>query len=252
MKDIEVEELLKRFMDGETSVVEEDALAEYFRETGGDDRPLSISKEDWEAYREMFRMFEDGYIGVRVSHPHITEASRGRDACVPSALDIAAGRGRDAHAPRGIRIDLKPSGLRIYMAAAAVAAFFVLVFMLNIGGEQAEPMIAEVGAVDTIKAMTVPIDTLLDEPSIETLRDGNVEISPTPSQKSKPKKLQKLPYTPPVPRHMIAQAAEANGISEDSMAVALDEAERLINAMTVYQEIRISEICNVEYEEEYY
>ena len=236
MKDIEVEELLKRFMDGETSVVEEDALAEYFRETGGDDRPLSISKEDWEAYREMFRMFEDGNIGVRVTHPHITET----------------GRGRDAHAPRGIRIDLKPSGLRIYMAVAAVAAFFVLVFMLNIGGEQAEPMIAEVGAVDTIKAMTVPIDTLRDEPSIETLRDGNVEISPTPSQKSKPKKLQKLPYTPPVPRHMIAQAAEANGISEDSMAVALDEAERLINAMTVYQEIRISEICNVEYEEEYY
>ena len=156
--------------------------------------------------------------------------------------DGEAGRGRDAHAPRGIRI---------YMAAAAVTAFIVLVFMLNIGGEQAEPMIAEVGAVDTIKAMTVPIDTLRDEPSIETLRDGNVEISPTPSQKSKPKKLQKLPYTPPVPRHMIAQAAEANGISEDSMAVALDEAERLINAMTVYQEIRISEICNVEYEEEY-
>ena len=227
MKDIKVEELLRRFMDGETSLEEETALAEYFRGAGGDDRPDSIPEEDWEAYREMFRMFEDGNIGVRVTHPHITET----------------GRGRDAHAPRGIRI---------YMAAAAVAAFFVLVFMLNIGGEQAEPMIAEVGAVDTIKAMTVPIDTLRDEPSIETLRDGNVEISPTPSQKSKPKKLQKLPYTPPVPRHMIAQAAEANGISEDSMAVALDEAERLINAMTVYQEIRISEICNVEYEEEYY
>ena len=235
MKDIEVEDLLKRFMDGETSLEEEDALAEYFRGAGDEDRPDSIPEEDWEAYREMFRMFEDGNIGVRGSHPHITET----------------GRGRDAHAPKGIRIDRKPSGLRIYMAAAAVAAFFVLVFMLNVGGEEGEPMIAEVGAVDTIKAMTVPIDTLRDEPSIETLRDGNVEISPTPSQKAKPKKLQKLPYTPPVPRHLTAQAAEASGISEDSMAVALEEAERLINAMTVYQEIRISEICNVEYEEEY-
>ena len=214
MKDIKVEELLKRFMDGETSVEEEMALTEYFREATDEDRSDSIPEEDWEAYREMFRMFEDG----------------------------EAGRGRDAHAPRGIRI---------YMAAAAVAAFFVLVFMLNIGGEQAEPMIAEVGAVDTIKAMTVPIDTLRDKPSIDKLRNDNVEVSPTPSQKSKPKKQQKLPYTPPVPRHLTAQAAEANGISEDSMAVALDEAERLINAMTVYQEIRISEICNVEYEEEY-
>ena len=215
MKDIEVEDLLKRFMDGETSLEEETALAEYFREAGDEDRPNNIPKEDWEAYREMFRMFDDG----------------------------EAGRGRDAHAPRGIRI---------YMAAAAVAAFFVLALMLNVGGKQGEPMIAEVESIDTIKAMTVPIDTLRDEPSIDKLRDGNVEISPTPSQKAKPKKQQKLPYTPPVPRHLIAQAAEASGISEDSMAVALEEAERLINAMTVYQEIRISEICNVEYEEEYY
>ena len=215
MKGIEVEELLKRFMDGETSVEEEMALTEYFREATDEDRPDSIPEEDWEAYREMFRMFEDG----------------------------EAGRGRDAHAPRGIRI---------YMAAAAVAAFIVLVLILNVGGKQGKPMIAEVEAVDTIKAMTVPIDTLRDKPSIDKLRNDNVEVSPTPSLKAKPKKQQKLPYTPPVPRHLIAQVAEANEVSEDSMAVALEEAERLINAMTVYQEIRISEICNVEYEEEYY
>ncbi|MGM9777356.1 MAG: hypothetical protein ACI3ZD_03355 [Prevotella sp.] len=232
MKEIEVEELLKRFMDGETSVEEEDALAEYFRGATDDDRPDNISKEDWEAYREMFRIFDDGNIGVRVTHPHITEQDSG----------LRIGRGRDAHAPRGIRI---------YMAAAAVAAFIVLVFMLNIGGEQAEPMIAKVGTVDTIKAMNVPIDTLRDEPSIDKLRNDNVEVSPTPSLKAKPKKQQKLPYSPPVPRHLIAQVAEANEVSEDSMAVALEEAERLINAMTVYQELRISEICNVEYEEEY-
>ena len=215
MKGIKVEELLKRFMDGETSVEEEMALTEYFREATDEDRPDSIPEEDWEAYREMFRMFEDG----------------------------EAGRGRDAHAPRGIRI---------YMAAAAVAAFIVLVLILNVGGKQGKPMIAEVEAVDTIKAMTVPIDTLRDKPSIDKLRNDNVEVSPTPSLKAKPKKQQKLPYTPPVPRHLIAQVAEANEVSEDSMAVALEEAERLINAMTVYQEIRISEICNVEYEEEYY
>ena len=205
MKDIKVEDLLKRFMDGETSVEEEMALTEYFREATDEDRPDSIPEEDWEAYREMFRMFEDG----------------------------EAGRGRDAHAPRSIRI---------YMAAAAVAAFIVLVLILNVGGKQGKPMIAEVEAVDTIKAMTVPIDTLRDKPSIDKLRNDNVEVSPTPSLKAKPKKQQKLPYTPPVPRHLIAQVAEANEVSEDSMAVALEEAERLINAMTVYQEIRISEI----------
>ena len=233
MKDIEVEELLKRFMEGETSVEEETALAEYFFGAGDEDRPDSIPEEDWEAYREMFRMFDDEDIGVRGTHPHITKQESG----------LRIGRGRDAHAPRGIRI---------YMAAAAVAAFIVLVLILNVGGKQGKPMIAEVEAVDTIKAMTVPIDTLRDKPSIDKLRNDNVEVSPTPSLKAKPKKQQKLPYTPPVPRHLIAQVAEANEVSEDSMAVALEEAERLINAMTVYQEIRISEICNVEYEEEYY
>ena len=232
MKEIEVEELLKRFMTGETSVEEETALTEYFRGATDDDRPDSISMEDWEAYREMFRIFDDGNIGVRGTHPHITKQESG----------LRIGRGRDAHAPRGIRI---------YMAAAAVAAFIVLVFMLNIGGEQGKPMIAEVEAVDTIKAMNVPIDTLRDKPSIDKLRNDNVEVSPTPSLKAKPKKQQKLPYTPPVPRHLIAQVAKANEVSEDSMAVALEEAERLINAMTVYQELRISEICNVEYEEVY-
>ena len=232
MKEIEVEDLLKRFMTGETSVEEETALTEYFRGATDDDRPDSISMEDWEAYREMFRIFDDGDIGVRGTHPHITKQESG----------LRIGRGRDAHAPRGIRI---------YMAAAAVAAFIVLVFMLNIGGDQGEQMIAEVEAVDTIKAMNVPIDTLRDKPSIDKLRNDNVEVSPTPTQKTKPKKQQKLPYTPPVPRHLIAQVAKANEVSEDSMAVALEEAERLINAMTVYQELRISEICNVEYEEVY-
>ena len=53
------------------------------------------------------------------------------------------------------------------------------------------------------------------------------------------------------PKHLLAQAAEAQGVSEDSMATALQEAERLVEAMTVYQELRINEICDVEYEESY-
>ena len=91
MKDIKVEELLKRFMDGETSVEEEMALTEYFRGATDDDRPDNISKEDWVSYREMFRMFDDEDIGVRGTHPHITKQESG----------LRIGRGRDAHAPRG-------------------------------------------------------------------------------------------------------------------------------------------------------
>ena len=58
--------------------------------------------------------------------------------------------------------------------------------------------------------------------TIDSIRKGSVENSPAPSLRAKPKKQQKLPYTPSVPRHLIAQAAKPNGISADSMAVALD------------------------------
>ena len=64
-----------------------------------------------------------------------------------------------------------------------------------------------------------------------------------------------MPYTLTVPRPLLAEAdslpSAVEAFGEDSMAVALEEAERLINAMTVYQEILINEICNVEFEEEY-
>lgn len=41
MKDIE--KLLKRFMDGETSVEEETALTDFFRSATDEDRPANIS-----------------------------------------------------------------------------------------------------------------------------------------------------------------------------------------------------------------
>ena len=101
---------------------------------------------------------------------------------------------------------------------------------------------AEALPADTATAITAPIDTVTSADSVQK------DIAPKPA----PKKQRRLPYTPPIPRNMLAQAAEANGISEDSMAVALEETEHLIKAMTVYPEIRVEEICNVEFEEEEY
>ena len=81
------------------------------------------------------------------------------------------------------------------------------------------------------------------------MREGNVETAPLPE--SKPKKLRRSPYGLPVPRPLLASTPTPAGISEDSMAIAMEEAERLVEAMSIYQEIRINEICNVEYEEQY-
>ncbi len=51
-------ELLARFMDGATTVAEETRLADFFRSATEADRPEEISAADWQAYGELFRMFD--------------------------------------------------------------------------------------------------------------------------------------------------------------------------------------------------
>lgn len=57
MTDRQIISLLKRYMDGTTTVEEETALAEFFCTATDADRPDAISAADWSAYREMFCMF---------------------------------------------------------------------------------------------------------------------------------------------------------------------------------------------------
>ncbi len=51
-------DLLARFMDGATTVEEETQLSNFFRTATDDDRPKDIPVADWQAYGEMFRMFD--------------------------------------------------------------------------------------------------------------------------------------------------------------------------------------------------
>ena len=57
MTDRQIISLLKRYMDGATTVEEETALADFFCAATDADRPDAISAADWSAYREMFCMF---------------------------------------------------------------------------------------------------------------------------------------------------------------------------------------------------
>ena len=54
MTDLQIISLLQRYMDGLTTIDEENVLAEYFSKATDDDRPDEISADDWRAYREMF------------------------------------------------------------------------------------------------------------------------------------------------------------------------------------------------------
>ena len=274
MKEIELEGMLARFMDGETSVEEETALAEYFQDATDEDKPAGMPEEDWAAYREMFRQFDEGFEDMEYATKPAESGNLTWREKVHEMMVERHGR------------------LWFGMSAAAVAALVVMVLTLGRGSGKVAPTVAE--APDSVSSITLPVDTVVE-------RSDNADIPPTPSQKAKPKKQRRLPYTLPVPRPLLAEAVsseqradgseqravsselkaqgsrltaqgrdtctialsqvatpdarskalEAEAASEDSMAVALEEAERLINAMIVYQEIMINEICNVEFEEEY-
>lgn len=51
----------------------------------------------------------------------------------------------------------------------------------------------------------------------------------------------------------MAQSAssQAKERQPDSIAIAMEEVEQLIQAMTIYQEIRVEELCNTEIQELY-
>ena len=57
MTDRQIISLLKRYMEGATTVEEETALAEFFGMATDADRPDAISADDWRTYKEMFGMF---------------------------------------------------------------------------------------------------------------------------------------------------------------------------------------------------
>lgn len=74
MTDRQIILLLKRYMDGFTTVEEETALADFFCTATDADRPDAISDADWSAYREMFCMFA----------PERAEKDQQNEAAVPA------------------------------------------------------------------------------------------------------------------------------------------------------------------------
>lgn len=212
MNNDKITSLLNRFMDGATSLEEEAMLADFFRHATDGDKPQGMSDEDWLAYREMFRQFDEGFDAVGTT----PEPKRKTARLIPM--------------------------WRIAAAAVIVIGLSAILLMPR-GQQDITPQIAE---VSTEAATTDSIAT-------DTTQIINVETIQEKNGKSiKPQRQKRLPYTMPVPRNLMAEADESNTMTrEDSIAQGVREAEELIAAMTLYQDLKVSEICNVEYEEEY-
>lgn len=201
MKEKILTQTLERFMDGETTLDEEAFLADFFRNATDNDKPDDIAAEDWQAYREMFRQFEEGF---------------------------------ESPAPQK-----KAKHKSLWTALSAAAAVILLVvclatLSLNKGNNE--------------MPLTAEMQEIADTTTADTVRVLNVES--IPQKQEKPHRQRRLPYSPPVPRNLIAANAQQTMTREDSLNEAMREVEAVVAAMTVYQELKISEICNVEYQEE--
>lgn len=226
MKEDDIIRLLTRFMDGETTVSEETQLARYFRDHPNAPTPKGMAQEDWDAYREMFRQFDQGF--TNEPHSASTEARpKVRSHTLWHHLTTAA--------------------------AAAAAIYFAYIAYTDrsstmSGIQTCVTQIPTTQSQDTIIEAATTIKTLpVEAIPVDTTKKTNKAKTVSPDAKPKPRS--RPLYTQPIPRHLLASTTTTREpMSEDSIAAILDEVERLVSAMTVYQEIRINELCNTESE----
>ena len=92
MEKQQIAQLLRKFMAGETSVAEEDVLAQYFRTHEVD--------EEWAEYKEMFALFDDGKI-LQSQEVHLNQASALNHTALVlgnyNALTVTVGCSADGH-----------------------------------------------------------------------------------------------------------------------------------------------------------
>lgn len=228
MRQKNITELMDRFMDGETTLNEETQLAAFFRQASDKDKPAGMDDGDWQAWREMFRQFDEG-----LCHP----------------------------LPKPAMTKQQPSGIIYKIAATIVFAIGAALIMTREDTTNKETMYSRtyLAAADSIEVS----DTAESADSI--ISDTTVLQKPRPSAKRRTR--QTLPYRPVIPRPMIASTENeaeidtdadagihtADNVHMDSVMMAAKEVDALIETIILYQEMQISDICEANnYEEEYY
>lgn len=232
MKEDDIIRLLARFMDGETTVSEETQLARYFRDHPNAPTPKGMAQEDWDAYREMFRQFDQGF--TNEPHSASTEARpKVRSHTLWHHLTTAAAAAAAIYFAYIAYTDRSGTMPSIQTSVTQIPS--------TQSGHSTQSQDTIIEAATTIK--TLPVEAI----PVDTTKKTNKAKTVSPD--AKPKLRSRPLYTQPIPRHLLASSTTTREpMSEDSIAAILDEVERLVSAMTVYQEIRINELCNTESE----
>jgi len=123
----QIAQLLSKFMAGETSVAEEEVLAQYFR--------THEVSEEWAEYKEMFALFDNGKVDIE---PGIQNVQR-------SMFNVQ--RDKLPKQPKTVKEKPKIVALRWLMAGIAASIALLLVFYLGRSTAEQPSMVAEKNVV---------------------------------------------------------------------------------------------------------
>ena len=119
IKKQEIAQLLSKFMAGETSVAEEEVLAQYFRTHEVD--------EEWAEYKEMFTLFDNGQVDIEIEDGTSEQPIKDDSAKIQML-------------PKTVREKPKIVALRWLMVG--IAASIVLLLVFHLGRSTADMVLA--------------------------------------------------------------------------------------------------------------
>lgn len=215
MTDRQIISLLKRYMDGVTTVEEETALADFFCTATDADRPDAISAADWSAYREMFCMF------------------------APEKADTDKQNEVPDNTVR--RFTLRKSLLWVASAAAVAVLVFAVSALLpdnTPSGQSSGAPLAQQAA------RLVPADSVADSISAEQPQRILADSLKQQPEKQRLHKSLRPYWQPRPPKVYVAEADKSASAAADSTDIeeAVRQADILLHAINANQSAEINQL----------
>lgn len=215
MTDRQIISLLKRYMDGATTVEEETALADFFCTATDADRPDAISAADWSAYREMFCMFA----------PEAAEKDQQNEAAAPTVRSFT------------LRNTL------LWVASAAAVAVLVLVVSTLLPDNTPPGQLSGVPLAQQA-ARLVPADSIADSISAEQPQRIFADSVKQQPEKRRLHKSVRPYWQPRPPKVYVAEADRSASTHADSTDIeeAVRQADILLHAINANQSAEINQL----------
>ena len=189
----EITRILGKFMTGETSLEEEQMLAQYFRTHEVDD--------EWQEYKEMFALFDNGEVDIEADDAsnQSFDEDNGKIMMLPKAVNE------------------KPKIIPIWWLTAGIAASVLLLLALHYKGNdvkpEAQPMVAQ--------------HTEQQNSTKKAEEVHQIQEAPVVAQSTPVKRMRKATTTVSTSRPRVAPSVPQTDMAQATMMVIDDPAEQI-------------------------